>query len=214
MVLGRDAHQGDMVLKLFTQAAEFVITQTDSWPSPANSTPATGHQHAPIAIDVALYSINMLTGKEGGKGRYIPEDLLTTSTWVLLDRAAGRNSLPKEGIIKAVRPELVIVSTLQQLLQAEMDQRDCAYTTLQRIGNTIHSAASKGSPTLWFDAKIWMYAVLLSADPPPHDIQASCLYNVVKLEQLCYLLNAPQSEHTAIPFFQCLLQVSSFPALA
>lgn len=202
--------QGQARSESFAQTAEFTIKQPRRLSSLASM-----RDHASVSINIALYSINMLTGKKGTKGRQIPEYLLTTSTWSLLDTVAGRNSLYKDGEISAVRPELVIVSTLQQLLQAEKDQRVCAYITLDRIGKTIQYAATKGSPRLWFDPKIWMYAVLLSADPPPHDIQASCLYNVEKLDQLRHLVNmAPQYEDTTIPFFQCLLQVSRFPALA
>lgn len=202
--------QGQARAEPFAQTAEFTIKQ-----SRRLSSLASIREHASVSINIALYSINMLTGKKGTKGRQISEYFLTTSTWSLLDTVAGRHSLYQDGEISAVRPELVIVSTLQQLLQAEKDQRVCAYITLERIGKTIHYAATKGSPRLWFDPKIWMYAVLLSADPPPHDIQASCLYNVEKLDQLRHLINkAPQYEDTAIPFFQCLLQVSRFSALA
>ncbi|KWU43601.1 hypothetical protein RHOSPDRAFT_26270 [Rhodotorula sp. JG-1b] len=98
-------------------------------------------------------------------------------------------------------------SSACQLLQAEKEDRAYAYITLERIGKTIRHAASKGSPGSWFDLKSWMYAVFLSAQPPPDDIQASCLYDVVKLQQLNHMLSvAPQSEGTTIPFFRKLLE--------
>lgn len=185
-----------------------MLSQPHSLPSPANPTPST-RQHASMPVHVALYSINMLTWKKRRKSKQIPEDLLTTATWSLLDRGAGRPCQFGDGIINAVRPEVVIVSTLQQLLQAETEQREYAYVTLERIGRTICHAASKGSPGSWFDLKSWIYAVFLSAEPPPDDIQASCLYNDMKLEQLDHILSvAPQSEGTTIPFFRKLLRVS------
>ena len=160
----------------------------------------------------------MLTWKTRRKSKQFPDDLLTTAPWALLDKVAGRicrfGDL-RDQLIDTVRPEVVIVSTLQQLLQAEKEDRAYAYITLERIGKTIRHAASKGSPGSWFDLKSWMYAVFLSAQPPPDDIQASCLYDVVKLQQLNHMLSvAPQSEGTTIPFFRKLLEVSGSRAIS
>lgn len=186
----------------------FTLKQPRSLPSPATPAPATS-EHLSVPIDIALDPINMSKRSKTRMSWQTLEQFLTATTWKLLDKVARRDFLHSgHQVINAVRPEFVIVSTLQQLLQAEPDQRTREFFTLEWLGQTIHDAVSNGSPELWFDQNLWMYAVLLSADPPPNDRQASCLYKTEKLEQLHYLLGTAPKHYQSIPFFQALLKVS------
>lgn len=114
----------------------------------------------------------------------------------------------------AVRPEMVIVSTLQQLLRAQnVPQRDHAFAALETIGAIIREVASSKdvSHETWFHTQVWMHAVLLSAGPPSDKKNACPLYNANLLEQLLVRLRiAPARHDFTIPFFRGLLQVSSF----
>lgn len=139
----------------------------------------------------------------------------TTATWRTLDKVMGPDSLPAHSLMAmAVRPEVVVVSTLQQLLQArggQQQHKDCALSALEMVGATIrHAAAYEDLPReAWFDPRCWMKAVLLSAGPPPHYKQARPLYNAKPLQDLLLLLSeVGERDESSISFFGALLQVS------
>lgn len=162
-------------------------------------------------IQLAFYSLNMLDWE-------VPENRSSRIPKTLLIRATFQS--PDQTIL-AVRPEVVIVSTLQQLLQAQtvLQQQTReqalrrAFFTLRKIGAIIrddvrlrkHIAEDKRS----FVLKHWTYAVLLSAGPPPHCEQARHLYNTATLEELLKLLRQVHKGNDAsLAFFRELLQVS------
>jgi hypothetical protein len=147
----------------------------------------------------------------------IPKTLRTRATFQSPDQT-----------ILAVRPEVVIVSTLQQLLRAqEAHQRNPnlqhqmreqvlrrAFFALRTIGAIIRDdirkqvAEDNKTNKRFFNPKDWMYAVLLSAGPPPHYEQARPLYDAPTLKQLLLLLGqVPEHDDSLISFFRGLLQV-------
>lgn len=149
--------------------------------------------------------------------------LLTKATWTTLNTVTGADSYSvhlRDQRVQVVRPEVVIVSTLQQLLRAEgAQQKERAFFALETMGRVIHHAASKGCPRTWFDQGHWMCSVVLSKGLTA-DTQAPSLYEAERLDTLLQLLpdhpssprnQEPKLSETSILFFRILLQVSQFP---
>ncbi|KAG0655446.1 hypothetical protein C6P46_000988 [Rhodotorula mucilaginosa] len=182
---------------------------------PANlvlNRPTTSQQ-----FHLAFYSLNMLDWEvPENRSSRIPKTLRTRATFQSPDQT-----------ILAVRPEVVIVSTLQQLLRAqEAHQRNPnlqhqmreqvlrrAFFALRTIGAIIRDdirkqvAEDNKTNKRFFNPKDWMYAVLLSAGPPPHYEQARPLYDAPTLKQLLLLLGqVPEHDDSLISFFRGLLQ--------
>lgn len=153
----------------------------------------------------------------------IPDALLCKTTWPLIDQAASKGvrflqERQKHQQVKALRPEAVIVSTLQQLLSVPnltADHQRGVFLKLELVGGLIRDAARDGpeSARHWFNSKVWVYAVLLSAGSSPNKMQARPLYRIKRLQQLLKLFEKePGHAHgddSIFEFYRALLQVSS-----
>ena len=198
------------LFRLLRTAASLIL----EWPSRQH----TRDIRQRTAFHLTFSSLNILDVEHlNTAGQEIDRLLLTQVPWRILDKAANTGVLADQlhtQRVMAVRPEMVIVSTLQQLLQAQdVKRRDHAFSALEAIGAIIRDvAASKDVPReAWLDPRVWMNAVLLSAGPPSDDKNARPLYNADLLEQLLVRLGiAPKRHDSTIPFFRGLLQVSSF----
>lgn len=175
------------------------------------------------AFHLQLYPLNILGwDRPKEQAHRIPNTLLCKTTWQLIDQVAsagGRFQQRHQKKVKALRPEMVIVSTLQQLLSVPkltVGHKRRVLWTLELVGGLIRDAARDGAESAqhWFDSKVWMYAVLLSAGAPENSTQAHCLYEAQALGRLLKLLNKAHEHGDAsiFKFYQKLLEVSSLLA--
>lgn len=181
---------------------------------------------------INLCPLSFLDQKLTTRVSVIPDHLQTITAWPLLAKAAGAGDhfLPqKDYPVHAVRPEMVIVSTFQQLLhlyknikqlpkpEATKEQHTILFR-LETIDKLTREAALVGSAETWFNLKYWLDVVqysghLASSETTPFLCEVETLKQVLGLmvrlkKETPRDQNTTKSEPQISVFLVALLRVS------